>query len=58
MFNDKISFEQAVRYLTLDEVLRLACSLHMPPIVERHLVALPTNPNRSHATTVRTTEST
>ena len=56
MFNDKISFEQAVRYLTLDEVLRLACSLHMPPIVERHLVALPTVSRlRTGAPTVRAT---
>ena len=52
MPNSKVSFEQALRFLTLDEVLTHACSLHVPPIVERHLVALPTNPNRSRATTV------
>lgn len=56
MFNDKISFEQAVRYLTLDEVLRLACSLQPPPVTERTLVALPTTSRRrTDAPTVRAT---
>jgi len=41
MFNERVSFEQAVRYLTLNEVLELACNLHTIPVVERHLVSLP-----------------
>jgi hypothetical protein len=54
MVNSKISFEQAVRYLTLDEVLRLACTVHEPPIVERTLVALPQSAmRRSTLPTVR-----
>jgi hypothetical protein len=46
---NRISFEQAVRYLTLAEVLELACSLQPPPVTERTLIALPTNPNRRRA---------
>jgi hypothetical protein len=51
---NRISFEQAVRYLTLAEVLELACSLQPPPVVERTLVALPTTSRRqTDAPTVR-----
>jgi hypothetical protein len=39
---NRISFEQAVRFLSLDEVLKLACSAQASvPVVERTLVALP-----------------
>jgi hypothetical protein len=39
---NRISFEQAVRFLSLDEVLKLACSVQASvPVVERTLVALP-----------------
>jgi|HubBroStandDraft_2_1064218.scaffolds.fasta_scaffold326914_3 hypothetical protein len=42
MLNDNISFEQAVRFLSLDEVLALACARHSAvPVVERTLVSLP-----------------
>ena len=57
MFNERISFEQAVRYLTLAEVLELACHASSAPIVERHLTsvasrassrsAMPTAPARA-----------
>ena len=52
MFNEKVSFEQAVRYLTLDEVLALACRVQTPHVVERHLVALPYERSRSTIPTV------
>lgn len=35
MFNERVSFEQAVRYLTLDEVLEIACNLHPPLVVDK-----------------------
>lgn len=57
MFNERVSFEQAVRYLTLNEVLELACNLHVIPVVERTLVSLPPS-SQSRVPTVRAARAT